>query len=207
MERALTVIDTDHRFDKGSQIALSSLTPNQIDNLFTLGRVWGFLKHHHATVAAGKRQWDYDLLQILPTILAAPDRAHANEAIVQWIDSLGEVPSCDASQCPPAPAIDLPLKPDVAWIHDSTTLGSALSMRLQRIYQNRPSGKQFFVSMAPGVGNPVFEHELSYGRRYISRFRLSAARALPLVEHYAVLVALSNRCRAGLARGAHRVHP
>ena len=162
MERVLTVMDTDHRFDKGSQVALSSLTPNQIDNLFTLGRVWGFLKYHHATVAAGKRQWDYDLLQILPTILAAPDRAHANEAIVQWIDTLGEVPSCDASQCPAEPAVDLPLKPDVAWIHDSTTLGSALSMRLQRIYQNRPGGKQFFISMAPGVGNAVFEHELSY---------------------------------------------
>ncbi len=79
MDRPLTVLDTDHQFDKGSHIALSSLTPNQIDNLFTLGRVWGFLKYHHPAVAAGKRQWDYDLLRILPAILVAPDRPTANE--------------------------------------------------------------------------------------------------------------------------------
>ncbi|MGA9587031.1 MAG: S41 family peptidase [Terracidiphilus sp.] len=162
MDRPLTVLDTDHQFDKGSQIALSSLAPNQIDNLFTLGRVWGFLKYHHPAVAAGKHQWDYDLLRILPAVLAAPDRVHANEAIVQWIDSLGEIPVCDANKCPPEPASDLNLKPDLAWIHHSTTLGSALSMRLQRIYQNRPGDSQFYVSLAPGVANPVFEHELSY---------------------------------------------
>jgi C-terminal processing protease CtpA/Prc len=162
MDRPLTVLETDRQFDKGSQIALSSLTPNQIDNLFTLGRVWGFLKYHHPAVAAGKRQWDYELLRILPVVLASPDRMHANEAIVEWIDSLGEIPACDANQCPPDPAGDLNLTPDLAWIHDSTTLGSALSMRLQRIYQNRPSGTQFYVKLAPGVGNPVFERELSY---------------------------------------------
>ena len=162
MDRPLTVLDTDHQFDKGSQITLSSLTPNQIDNLFTLGHVWGFLKYHHPAVAAGKRQWDYDLMRILPTILGATDRTQANQAIVQWIDSLGEVPSCDANKCSPEPAGDLNLKPDIAWIHDSTTLGSALSMRLQRIYQNRPRDGQFYVDLAPGVANPVFEHELSY---------------------------------------------
>ncbi|HMG86882.1 MAG TPA: S41 family peptidase [Terracidiphilus sp.] len=162
MNRPLTVLDTDHQFDKGSQIALSSLTANQIDNLFTLGRVWGFLKYHDPAVAAGKRHWDYDLLRILPSILAASDRSHANEAIVQWIDSLGEIPACNATQCRTEPANDLPLKPDLAWIHDTTTLGSALSMRLQRIYQNRPGGDQFYVGLAPGVGNPNFQHELSY---------------------------------------------
>jgi hypothetical protein len=163
MERPLTVLDTDHEFDTGSRIVVSSLTPNQIGNLFTLGRVWGFLKYHHPAVASGKRQWDYDLLRTLPAILAAPDRNHANEVIVQWIDSLGEVPARDASQGLPEPAADLPLKPDLAWIRDSTTLGSALSMRLQRIYQNRPGGNQFYISLAPVVENPVFEHELSYG--------------------------------------------
>ena len=162
VDRPLTVIDTDHQFDKGSQVALSSLTSNQVDNLFTLGRVWGFLKYHHPAVAAGRRQWDYELLRILPAVLGAPDGSHANESIVQWIDSLGEIPACSVNLCFAEPAGDLPLKPDLAWIRDSTTLGSALSVRLQRIYQNRPSGNQFYVSLAPGVGNPVFEHELPY---------------------------------------------
>ncbi len=41
-------------------------------------------------------------------------------------------------------------------------VGSTLSLRLQRIYQNRPRDHQFYVNSAPGVGNPIFEHELSY---------------------------------------------
>ncbi|HEY2470826.1 MAG TPA: S41 family peptidase [Terracidiphilus sp.] len=161
-QRVLTVLDTDHEFDKGSKLQLSSLTPTQIDNLITLGRVWGFLKYHHPAVAAGKRQWDYDLFRILPAILAAPDGAHANDVLVHWIDSLGEVTTCQAEQCAPVPKSDLNQKPDIDWIRDTTTLGSELSIRLQRIYQNRPRTNQFYVSLAPGIGNPHFDHELSY---------------------------------------------
>jgi C-terminal processing protease CtpA/Prc len=164
MERPLTVLDTDHQFDKGSQIAVSTLSPNQIDNLVTLGRVWGFLKYHHPVVTAGKRQWDYELLRKIPAILAAPDRTHANEVIVQWIDSLGEIPVCEAGKCAPAPSADAYLKPDLDWIRDSATLGSELSLRLQRIYQNRPRSPQFYVAipLPPRPGNPSFSHELSY---------------------------------------------
>lgn len=160
-DRPLTVLDTDHEFDKGSKIQLSSLTPTQIDNLVTLGRVWGFLKYHHPAIAAGKRQWDYDLFRILPAILAAPDGAHANDVLVHWIDSLGEIPACQPEHCPPPPASDAKLRPDIDWIRDNSTLGSELSLRLQRIYQDRPRS-QFYVSLAPGVGNPIFSHELSY---------------------------------------------
>ena len=164
-ERVLTVLDTDHEFDKGSKLQLSSLTPAQIDNLVTLGRVWGFLKYHHSAIAAGKRQWDYDLFRVLPAILAAPDREHANEVLVHWIDSLGEVPSCEAEKCAPPPAADACLKPDIDWIRDTRTLGSELNLRLQRIYQNRPRGNQFYVNIAlfNSPGNPAFTHELVYG--------------------------------------------
>jgi C-terminal processing protease CtpA/Prc len=161
-DRPLTVLDTDHEFDKGSRLQLSSLTPIQIDNLVTLGRVWGFLKYHHPAVTSGKRQWDYELLRILPAILSASDSPHANDVLVHWIDSLGEVPACQAEQCSPAPAKDAQLKPDVDWIRDRATLGADLSLSLQRIYQNRPRSTQFYVSLAPGVGNPNFDHELTY---------------------------------------------
>jgi C-terminal processing protease CtpA/Prc len=164
IERALTILDTDHQFDKGSQTTLSSLTPNQIDNLFTLGRVWGFLKYHHPVVTAGQRHWDYDLFRILPAILVASDRSHANGILVHWIDSLGEIPACGAEKCAPAPSADAYLKPDLDWIRDSATLSSELSLRLQRIYQNRPRVPQFYVAipLPPRPGNPSFNHELPY---------------------------------------------
>ena len=40
VERPTTILDTDHEFDGGSKITLTGLTPVQIDNLATLGKVW-----------------------------------------------------------------------------------------------------------------------------------------------------------------------
>jgi hypothetical protein len=148
----------DPEFDSGSRIVLNSLTPTQVSNLVTLARVWGMLKYHHPTVTSGQRRWDYELLRVLPAILAAPDRAHANDALVAWIDKLGPIPPC--GPCVPAPSGELDIKPVLDWIHDRGVLGTLLSQRLESIYTNR-TGKQFYLSIA-GNGNPSFDHELDY---------------------------------------------
>jgi hypothetical protein len=152
-------LPTDHEFDSGSRITLNSLSPIQVSNLVTLARVWGLLKYHHPAVTSGQRHWDYDLLRVLPAILAASDRTRANNAILAWVNKLGPIPPC--SPCVPAPSGDLIIKPMLDWIHDSVVLGVPLSERLDSIYTNR-TGKQFYVSTLPGVGNPSFNHELPY---------------------------------------------
>src|SRR5688572_22834094 len=63
-----TVLDRDHEYDAGSRISLSELSDIQVQNLATLGKVWGFLKYHHPLITAGERHWDYDLLRVLPSI-------------------------------------------------------------------------------------------------------------------------------------------
>jgi hypothetical protein len=151
----------DHEFDSGSKINLDSLTPIQVSNLVTLARVWGFLKYHHPAITAGRHHWDYDLFRILPAILSAPDRAHANDALLAWIDKLG--PDAPCSHCVSAPTGDLDLRPALDWIHDRATLGAPLSRSLESIYANR-SGEQYYVSFAPGVGNPSFDRELAYAQ-------------------------------------------
>jgi hypothetical protein len=150
-------LPADHEFDSGSRIFLNSLTPTQVSNLATLARVWGFLKYHHPAVTSGQRQWDYDLFRILPAILAAPDRAHANDSLLSWIEKLGPIPAC--SPCASAPSGDLDIRPALDWIHDRSMLGEPLSQRLESIYTNR-TGKQFYVST--GTGNPSFDRELAY---------------------------------------------
>jgi hypothetical protein len=157
-----TVLDTDHEFDTGSRITFSSLSAMQVDNLTTLGRIWGFLKYHHPAVASGKRHWDYELFRIFPVIIAAPDSATANAALAKWIDSLGPIAGCTNSSCAHEPRGELNEKPDLAWIRDTKTLGTDLSKRLQTIYLNRPLAVQFYVGSSPGVGNPQFRHEPAY---------------------------------------------
>jgi hypothetical protein len=156
-----TIIDIDTEFEHDSRITLSTLSPVQIENLATLGKVWGFLKYHHPAITAGTRHWDYDLIRFLPQILMASSRAAANSAMHQWIGKLGEVKNC--AKCANLNTTEIYMKPDIGWISDTSLLGAELSQDLQRIYKNRStSGKQFYLSLVPNVQNPVFEHELGY---------------------------------------------
>jgi len=155
-----TVLDTDHQFDNGSGIVIKNLNRIQIENLVTLGKVWGFLKYYDPEVTSGHQQWDFDLFRILPAILAAPDRAKANAALVQWIKGLGPVAHCNP--CVHVDKSNLQLKPDLSWIDDEQRLGKALSKSLRWIRDNGPSGKQFYVALDPVAPNPIFVHELPY---------------------------------------------
>jgi C-terminal processing protease CtpA/Prc len=152
-------LSPDQEFCSSSHIVVNNLTSVQVANLVMLARVWGFLKYHHPAVTAGERHWDYDLFRVMPAILAAPDRANANDALLDWIEKLGPVPPC--INCVAGPTGDLNMKPALEWIHDRAMLGGPLSERLETIYSNR-TGKEFFVSTVQGNGNPSFDHEPSY---------------------------------------------
>lgn len=155
-----TAIESDHTFDGGSGIVLTSLTKTQVDNLATLGKVWGFLKYYHPQVTAGKLHWDYELLRVLPAILTAPDRNSAQAVLVKWIKAAGPVGICNP--CARLDEAGIQLRPDLSWIADKSLLGNNLSEALLAIQQNRTPGRQYYVSLIPGVGNPAFEHELAY---------------------------------------------
>jgi hypothetical protein len=160
-ERPKTIIDTDHEFDNGSKVIMTELSKVQIENLASLGKIWGFLKYHHPEIAAGRRHWDYDLFRILPAVLKAPDREAANAAVTTWIARLGDVPACQS--CARLDEAELHLKPEIEWIKSEAMLGGDLSRALQAVYRNRSNGKQFYLSLTPGVGNPVFQNEPGYG--------------------------------------------
>jgi C-terminal processing protease CtpA/Prc len=153
----------DHQFDSGSGVAIASLSDIQIQNLALLARVWGFLKYYHPAVTSGQHQWDYDLFRALPPVLAAGDGPTANQAIADWITArLGNT----VAPCNPCATLnrgDLYMGTNLDWISDTSLLGSSLSQTLQSIYTNRsPSPASFFVSLATGVDNPIFENESDY---------------------------------------------
>lgn len=157
-----TVFDNDHEFDGGSCINVRDLSNVLIKNLATLAKVWGFLKYHHRAVTDGLHHWDYELFRILPRVLDAADSAAANAAISSWIAGFGRIEDC--TDCASLDSGDLYLSPNLDWIADELLLGADLSRTLRTIHRNRkPAAEQFYVSLFPGVGNPVFENELAYG--------------------------------------------
>lgn len=146
-------------FETGSGIQLQDVSAQQLDALVLTAKVWGFLKYHHPTVTAGKQQWDYALLRQLPAILAASDVEQTRKILIAWIDSLGPVAAC-------RPCVELDaqvaVRPRLRWLQDSQLLGTGLQRRLRAIHVNRVADRQYYVSMQPNVGNPVFENEPAY---------------------------------------------
>jgi hypothetical protein len=159
-QRAPTILDRDQEFAAGSRVELTSLSPIQTDHLTLLGMVWGFLKYRHASVVGGKVQWDFELFRVLPSVLAAPDKPALLRTLTQWVEKLGVPAGCNPCAQPPKDAV---LRPNRAWIQDTTLLGAKLSRELQNIDTLRAPGvSQFYVTQVPGVGNPVFPQELAY---------------------------------------------
>ena len=155
-----TVLDTDQEFNTGSGININTLTKTQIENLVTFGKVWGFLKYHHPQIANGNLHWDFEMLRLLQDVLEADNPSQLEKILMAWVAGIGVPESCDPCATGPAnPQLSSP----VGWIKDQDKLGTGLSNQLQLIYTNRFSGdKQFYVSLTPNVGNPVFENELTY---------------------------------------------
>jgi C-terminal processing protease CtpA/Prc len=163
-----TILDVDHQFDGGSGISVTELTQVQIENLATLGKVWGFLKYYHPRVTSGERHWDYELFRVLPRILAARDHTAANAALQSWIATLGVVSPCNP--CATLDEVDLQFRPDLDWIANEKLLGADLSRTLRSIRENRLLDKQFYVSQVAGIGNPSFDHELGYSNLKVPDF-------------------------------------
>jgi len=185
MEAAKTVLDADHQFDSGSGVSPSALTPAQVDNLVLLGKVWGFLKYYHPRVTEGKLHWDYELLRVLPSILAAPDRAAAQTLLLGWINRLGPIEPC--RRCVTLDESGLARRTDLGWIHNQVLLGKDLSMSLMSLEKNR-NGKQFYISLISPVRNPSFDHELSYPKIKLpdAGFQILAAfRFWNMIEYWA----------------------
>lgn len=155
-------LEKDDQFDKGSSISVDHLSSIQIENLATLGRVWGFLKYHHPRILSGQLHWDYELFRVLAAVLQATTRADANAAMLKWTNDLGLPAPCH--RCVRAKESDLALSADISWIEDEEKLGTGLSQSLRAIYRDRPDGRQFYVEFDDVIKNPVFKHELSYSQ-------------------------------------------
>ena len=154
----------------------AAFTPRQIDALAALAKVWGFLKVHHPEVAAGKHDWDAELLRMLPVMLTAPDVAARNAALADWIARLGVPDRCEPCA---REATEVQLAAPVGWIHDADSWGEGLSGQLQQIHRYRFAGTESrHVALTPNVGHPIFR-ELPYdaaplpdaGRRLLALFR------------------------------------
>ena len=150
--------ELDDEFDDGSGIIFPPLNEYLITNLELLGRLWGFLKYHHPVVASGQYNWDYELFRMLPRYLEAKNITERDKFLLDWILNYGEISILES------PLISNPdayLKPDFTWL-ENIYMSTELREKIQKIYDNRNQGNNFYISMFPRVGNPNFSNERHY---------------------------------------------
>lgn len=150
--RELLPAEKDKAFDKGSQISLANLNKTQLTNLEFMGYVWGFLKYHHPEIAKGNLNWDYELFRILPAYLKVKNNAERDQLLIDWIDKLGTVPVCKSCK---VDTENIYIKPDHSWV-EKFNVQKALKDKIDYIFNNRNQDKNFYIELAPGVQNPIF---------------------------------------------------
>ena len=163
VEKPKALAAQDDEFDEGSSIKLENLSDIQTQNLYTLGKVWGFVKYHHPEIAQGNVNWDYELIRVLPQVIEASTEDEAQQAMTAWIQKLGEVIATDINTETPEPS-EVKLLPDITWITNDDLLVDELQATLTEIKLAQPFEEHYYIGFAPNVGNPKFKNEAKYSQ-------------------------------------------
>lgn len=169
--------DIDREFDKGSGINHFNPNTQNISDLKLLGLIWGFLKYYHPDIADGNYNWDYELFRILPKILDATSASIRDSIFVTWIKSLGDF---ETNKEPGRLGNDVKFGPDLGWISESN-LSKELITLLVGINNAKRKDNNYYIGLAPNVGNPVFKNERPYSSM---RFPDTGFRILSLYRYW-----------------------
>ena len=150
----------DDEFDEGSQITFGMLTPQMIENLALLAKVWGFLKYYHPTVASGEYNWDYVLFRAMGSMLSARNADERNTVLYRLTDGLGSFRTVRRLNFPNTG--DVSMFPDLEWIDDNETLGDVLSKKLNDVKMARRDDKHYYIGIHSANHAPKFRHENDY---------------------------------------------
>ncbi|MFZ1256564.1 MAG: S41 family peptidase [Saprospiraceae bacterium] len=158
--RKLFPAEKDKEFDKGSGITSISVDKTQIENLKSLGLIWGFLKYYHPNIARGDYNWDYELFRILPKVLNSDNSKNRDSVLIKWIDSFGEF-SQGKETVIKSSAVKI--EPDLLWIKNSNFSDELTTLLLKVKNADRPK-EHYYIGLQPGVGNPDFKNENAYSQ-------------------------------------------
>ncbi|MFZ6010035.1 MAG: peptidase S41 [Bacteroidota bacterium] len=150
--------DADKEFDNGSNLANIVLTKSKIEDLDILGKIWGFLKYYHPSIAKGQYNWDYELFRVLPKIVNAKNQKERNSILNSWVVNVGGFETVEGEM---TFTEEIKFKPDLSWINQRE-LGPELSKSLNRVKSAKRPTEHYYIGKVGGVGNPEFLNEKAY---------------------------------------------
>lgn len=163
----------------------------EIHNIATFIKVWGFLKYYHPTLAAGKLDWDSLFVSYVPLIRHEQKESY-NRLLEELMQKLGRVEKCVSCQ----PLGDMPdewkRNLNFSWLYQDTLLSPAIKSKLQYLRENRHQGESYYVGYAEerktGPAPVAFRNEKEYADSLLlaqDTYRLlSLARHWNAVEYF-----------------------
>jgi carboxyl-terminal processing protease len=134
---------------------------SKTEKLYATGKVWGFLKYYHPSVAKGTFNWDNELIQILPKVEQAKTKEDLSNLFIVWINSIGKINKCNS--CETIKEVNYFDKNfDLSWTQDSTIFDITLSQKLKLIEENRFQGESHYLSVNEKAGNVILKKEQNY---------------------------------------------
>ncbi len=177
--------ESNNRFsnDQVSSNNIDGLDEKQIQNLFTLCRIWGFLKYYHPNVADGSLNWDQELFERISTFTAFKDSEALDSEINSWLDKLGEFKVLKGNHRLAVMQIFHNYNWD--WFH-KLNLRSKTIQRLEDIKKSESKDSRYYVDITL-AGNPIFTNEDKYENMNLPDIRfqfLSLCRYWNYIEYF-----------------------
>ena len=153
----------------------------EVQNLEKLCKVWGYTKYTHPAFLLGKKDWDEELLKLIPDVSEAKAKK-VNDILHEWFVSLGEVDYGTSRKKTLPPEEERIVQADTSWIHEDY-LGAKLAEDLSELgpipnIDRSKAPVQFigseFVAM-PNFGNERDYDQMNYSvpaERLLGLFRV-----------------------------------
>ena len=118
----------------GQSVDSSENTVNsqKVENLEKLCKVWGYTKYNHPAFLFGEKDWDEELLNLIPVVSEAKSD-EVNDILHEWFISLGEIDYGTSRPGSKPIESEAVVQADTNWILDEAYLGEALSEDMQKM--------------------------------------------------------------------------
>jgi C-terminal processing protease CtpA/Prc len=136
-----------------------SATSDYHNRLYYLGKVWGYVKYFHPSVANCSVNLDEVLLDLIEEVKSAESDEVFNEILVEMIEGLGVIPEASTPRIDLAAEVSYNL--DLGWFK-ADIFNDQLQAQLKRIEEEFRPRPHCLVAQAFVNGNPTFDADARY---------------------------------------------
>jgi C-terminal processing protease CtpA/Prc len=138
--------------------AKASLKKEQEKPLVVLGQLWGFLKYHHPSVAAGGYDWDEELIKRIPAVMNAKNEAEWKKILNEWVNGLPPVAKSEKDVIPDS---IIKVRPDYGELFNPEYLNTETVEKLKFILNNAQVKENHYIKQK-NYGRYKIDNEPAY---------------------------------------------